>query len=103
VDERIFFNIDNRFLRKIDREKKIAFITPFQKNIFCSPEIKDISTIPSFVSQDYYSLASLAFFSFFNHHFTNETKSHLETIRNTKLYYFLKRLIIEKERKLLFI
>jgi len=103
VDDKNFICIDNRFLQKLDREKNICFLQPFEKNIFCSCEIKDLTTIPSFIEKDYYSLASLAFFCFFCKFYSEESKDILETIRNTKLYWFLKRILIEKERKVVFI
>jgi hypothetical protein len=58
VDDKNFICIDNRFLQKLDGEN-ICFFQPFEKNIFCSSEIKDLATIPSFIEKDYYGVQLL--------------------------------------------
>jgi len=91
-------------------ERKILFKKPFIKNRFSSPELMNITCIPSSTSIEtfYYSLASVAFFCLFRTVFCHsdlETSLLFDSILETKLYWFLKRALeIEStKRKCIFI
>jgi len=108
-----FFCINPYWIATISSEKNnnkfITFNSPFIRNEYSSPEIKAITKLPASISLNsfYYSLGSLAFYCFFKKQFdyTDCSNSLLQTISNTKLYWFFKRALeinVEK-RCILFI
>ena len=75
--------------------------TPFSKDNFCSPELIKVENIPNQSVNKLsfnYSLASFIYFCFFREKY-NEEENKLENIKNTKLYWFLKKNLIKDYRK----
>ena len=138
VDEWTFFFINSAFIKELrpgleldldlalnnkrDKDTQhVLFHIPFTKNSFCSPEIMDLKSVPSYVSLKtiYYSLASLAYFCFFgmflelnmnmdmdmDMNMDMNMDLNLESIAHTKLYWFFKRALIKDvdRRRFLFI
>ena len=102
IDEWDFICISPNLIKNIvsHSSNNIEFIfkSPFQKNIFCSNEIKNISNLPATIPFNswYISIASLAYYCFF---YTNTLLKNMEqnsipcfeiinTIKYTKLYWF---------------
>ena len=122
IDEWDFICISPNLIKNIVFNNTTDFIfkSPFQKNIFCSTEIKNISTLPSYIPFNswYISIASLAYYCFFykNLLFENlllekvEQKPHprfeinfeiINTIKYTKLYWFF--IKVFNSRRLIYI
>jgi hypothetical protein len=98
IDDTKFIYLDEDYI-KIDRNKTILFSTPFSKknkNLFTSPEILAITTLPTLIPYNsvYYSLGLLLSYLI-----------SLEQIKCTKLYWFILRSMNEdvKKRVLLFL
>lgn len=79
--------------------KKIDFDLPFYKPEFVSPLVADVSSIPSSVScfVDRYSLAIVVIYAI------GMSNMNLDLIKNTKLYWFLKRCLDHYEGRLFLI
>jgi len=83
---------------KIVKEKNICIYSPISKNTgFLSPELKRANSIPILISYKtiFYSLGS---FILDNMDDTNDTNN-LSCIKDTKLYFFLKRCLHEEPNK----
>jgi len=104
-NELIFAYMNSSHIKKINSNGEIIFMTPFQNNKgFIAPEILEVKSIPSRVCYKcfYYSLGLLVI------HCINgigikekagiDEKS-MEKLKNTKLYWLLKRLIINDPLK----
>jgi len=106
IDEWDFICISSNLIKNIVSHSSInidfIFKSPFQKNIFCSNEIKNIYNLPAIIPFNswYISIASLAYYCFF---YTNPLWKNVEqksiqsfeinfeiinTIKYTKLYWF---------------
>ena len=111
-----FACINSSNIKQIDSKGYIRFITPFSRNShFYSPEIMELTNIPSKVSHKcfYYSLGILALYCLNDlngiHDSNGLNKFNkeyvLDTIKGTKLYWLIKRLIDNdiSKRKLLMV
>jgi len=92
------------------KDKCIYFYTPIEKPYFSSPELNELTKLPSKIDYriSYYSLGAFVFFCLTNIYIFAELKElHqiLDIITYPKLYWFLKRCFHEKceQRILLFI
>jgi len=104
IDDKYFFCIGPELIMPINNKKVLTFYKPpkieekkEEKDIsFCSPELLAINSIPFKISVKtiYYSFGALAIYCLGNP----------STYEHTKLYWFIKRCLIEEElRQLLFI
>ena len=106
IENSLMFAYSNSsHIKKINEKDEIVFMTPFQNNTgFIAPEILAVKSIPSRVSYKcfYYSLGLLVIHcingpkgetdeKLINENSINENS--LENIKDTKLYWVLKRLI----------
>jgi len=112
IDNNKFIYVSNEHLLNYNPEKNsICFTCPFNKdNGFYSPEVLSINTIPHEINYTniYYSLASFVIYVLFESKVvinSNNIDNILIEIKDTKLYWLLKRCLLEipKERKLCFI
>ena len=110
IDDSSFLCIDTEHLMPMDLLGRIWFTAPFSLKIpHLAPEIKQLISLPSFVSYKavYYSLGSLITFCLADMETERaEPSAHdLEFIAQTKLYWFLLRCIHAdpSARKLLFV
>tara|TARA_A100001011_G_scaffold399833_1_gene510450 strand:+ start:6731 stop:7420 length:690 start_codon:yes stop_codon:yes gene_type:complete len=86
------------------KDKQIVINNPFNiKNLFLSPELKNINSLPAHIplSSSYYSIAFLISFCLNNsiiksNHTFKEFLDHLTIIRDTKLYFSLIRCLDDK-------
>jgi hypothetical protein len=92
------------------KDKCIYFYTPIEKPYFSSPELNELTKLPSKIDYriSYYSLGAFVFFCLTNIYIFAELKEMhqtLDIITYPKLYWFLKRCFHEKceQRILLFI
>ena len=98
IDDKYFFCIGPELIMPINKNKVLNFYKPPKIDIysFCSPELLAMNSIPFKISVKtiYYSFGALAIYCLGNP----------STYEHTKLYWFIKRCIIEEElRQLLFI
>jgi len=109
INENIFLQISTDYLLPI-KNKNITLYSPFIKSFFLSPEINQITILPSKINYKciYYSIASLTIylllhpFSYnINTSITNTsiTEDTLIPIHGTKLYWFLLRAIDTNSEK----
>lgn len=86
---------------KCHKSEEIVFRTPFIKGTLASPELNALNTLPCSISCHTftYTLASLAMRLLFD----TDGDANIEVIANTKLYWFLKRVLVDKERTFLII
>ena len=95
VNDDIFININANTLLPI-KEYQISFLSPFIKTQFMSPEISNITSLPSKIhyQSSYYSLAAVVIYCLLNKDKV-EIEENLETLLKpifyTKIYWFLKR------------
>lgn len=99
INDDIFININAETLLPI-KDNKISFLSPFIKTQFMSPEISNITSLPSKIhyQSSYYSLAALVIYCFLSKttlelDITDRKKEEaiLKPIFYTKIYWFLKR------------
>jgi hypothetical protein len=94
INDDTFININSETLLPI-KDNTISFLSPFLKTQFMSPEISNITTLPSKIhyQSSYYSLAALVIYCFLNKTALEEKKEDtlLKPIFYTKIYWFLKR------------
>jgi hypothetical protein len=98
IDDKYFFCIGPELIMPINKNKVLIFYKPPKTDIhsFYSPELLAMNSIPFKISVKtiYYSFGALAIYCLGNP----------STYEHTKLYWFIKRCIIEEElRQLLFI
>ena len=103
IDDKYFFCIGSELIMPINNKTFLTFYKPPKKEekeekdiSFCSPELLAMDSIPFKISVKtiYYSFGALAIYCLGNP----------STYEHTKLYWFIKRCIIEEElRQLLFI
>jgi len=120
IDENKFVYLSSDYLSNIDNNNNIIHTFPFSQNDFnLSPEQLKIKELPSFVpyTSAYYSLASLIIFSLYSISEENveddnplnpnliQDKLEKLPIKETKIYWFLKKCILENplERRILYI
>ena len=95
VNDDLFININAKTLLPI-KEYQISFLSPFIKTQFMSPEISNITSLPSKIhyQSSYYSLAAVVIYCLLNKDKV-EIEENLETLLKpifyTKIYWFLKR------------
>ena len=77
----------------LEQNKTITFNFPSEKSVFSAPEILKIDSLPTNVcdTSSYYSLGMLTIYYFLSliPSTENEIKEALTPIKQTKLYYFL--------------
>jgi hypothetical protein len=92
IDDLTFLCFNPKWMKPIDKNRNISFISPFEKNDLCSPELLSINKIPSSVNIKtfYYTLGILStmVLSVENN---DDIEYKLNTIYKTKLYWFIKR------------
>ena len=104
----VFLYLNTEFFSPIT-DNSIEIVLPFLKNnLFLSPELMKVKTIPSSLhfKSSYYSIGMLISFCINNENFEKkDTEQILEVILNTKLYFAIKRCLEIKptDRFLLFI
>ena len=117
IDETVFLFVNNEYLFPIHNtiSSYITLIIPFQKPYFSSPELLQLTKLPSKIhyKSSYYSLASLVVYCLLEEYIFkgNEVKTNtdleyiLKPIYSTKMYWFLKRCLVPDptNRKMLFI
>jgi hypothetical protein len=118
INDNIFFIASTKYLVNINAKNNyIYFYKPIEKPYFSSPELNELTKLPSKIDYraSYYSLGALILFCSTNIYIYSElTKDEeseeifldsLESINYTKPYWFLKRCFNKncKERILLFI
>jgi hypothetical protein len=95
-----FFCLNDRNICKITNENTFSLFFPFSKNSFLSPELLSINQLPNHtipISSFYYSLGSLAYYSFFEAKVTEDTfEENMDTIIHTPIYWFFKKTLREK-------
>ena len=97
----IFVCLDPRWIKPFNPKTKVfSFASPFERNMFCSPEMNAITQLPCSLSISCfeYTLASLAFFLLFDSPLSIVS---LHSIAGTKLYWFFQRML--KQNTFLFI
>jgi hypothetical protein len=94
-----FFCVNDRNICKLTNTNTFSLFFPFSKDSFLSPELLSISQLPNHniaISSFYYSLASLAYYSFFESKVTEDTfEENMNTIINTPNYWFFKKTLRE--------
>ena len=97
INDDIFININANTLLPI-KDYQISFLSPFIKTQFMSPEISNITSLPSKIhyQSSYYSLAALVIYCLLNKDLqtkveTEDLERLLKPIFYTKIYWFLKR------------
>lgn len=113
INKRDFFIGSSNYLLPVIDESMI-FYSPIKNPYFSNPELLNLTRLPSEINykSSYYSLGVLIFYCLSNNYLLvgNEIKSPqeieiaLRTIKNTKMYWFLKRCLtpITTKRLLLF-
>jgi len=104
VDEYVFIFMNNEYLFQIHDRTPMSCITmliPFQKPYFSSPELLQVTSLPSKLHYKscYYSLASLVVYCLLEEYMfkgnevktDNEIENILKPLYSTKMYWFLKR------------
>jgi hypothetical protein len=102
IDETTFILCSSNYLLPIERDNKhIFFYSPINYPYFLDPKLFQLTTLPSSIhfKCSYYSLGVLILFCLLNNYLLvgNEIKSQAEIenilypLRNTKIYWFLKR------------
>lgn len=106
INGSIFFVANTRYLLDIE-ETNIHFYSPIRLPYFSSPEVAKLTTLPSKVNyrSNYYSLGSLILFCLFNVHIPfglqmgKNVDTQLQSLCNTKMYWFLKRCFLPNSEK----
>jgi len=93
IDSTQFIYMSSTGLIGLEQNKTITFNFPFEKSVFSAPEILKIDSLPTNVcdTSSYYSLGMLTIYYFLSliPSTENEIKEALTPIKQTKLYYFL--------------
>lgn len=119
INDNTFFIANTKYLARINaKDYNIYFYKPIDKPYFSSPELNELTKLPSKIDYraNYYSLGALILFCLTNVYIFSELtkeeeyedeklKDLLEPINYTKPYWFLKRCFYKdyKKRILLFI
>ena len=94
-----FFCVNDRNICKITNENTFSLFFPFSKNSFLSPELLSIKQLPNYtiqISSFYYSLGSLAYYSFFEMKVKEDTfEENMDTIIHTPIYWLFKKTLRE--------
>lgn len=94
-----FFCVNDRNICKLTNTNTFSLFFPFSKDSFLSPELLSINQLPNHniaISSFYYSLGSLAYYSFFESKVTEDTfEENMNTIINTPIYWFFKKTLRE--------
>ena len=108
VDESIFLFCCNQYILELEEDILISY-SPINKPYFGNPEIFKLTTIPSLIHYKciYYSLGILVVFCLINIYLLvgNEIKDSkeieiiLKPLKDTKIYWFLKRCFEENSEK----
>jgi hypothetical protein len=106
LDDIVFINDSNFFYindNKLTNVKKgeMDIIEPIKKSIFFSPEMKKISSIPAKLHSRslYFSLAMMVVFCLAG----KIEDDAVETIKNTKLYWCIKRMLVNDAKERVFL
>jgi len=110
IGEHFFIMNDSKnvvfFSDTIDIEtNKLKIIHKWQKNKFVGPEIKQIKSLPASISirSSYYNIGALVVYALFKKYIDTENlknvESILENIKETKLYWALKRCLEPEAKK----
>lgn len=101
VNKSIFFVASSNYLLPMVEQKNIIFYNPIKMPYFSNPELFQLTSLPSEINYKscYYSLGSLTVYCLLNNYLLvgNEIKSveeienSLSPLKNTKMYWFLKR------------
>jgi hypothetical protein len=97
INDDIFININAETLLPI-KDNTISFLSPFLKTQFMSPEINNITSLPSKIhyQSSYYSLAALVIYCLLTKTAlekldVKKEEALLKPVFYTKIYWFLKR------------
>jgi hypothetical protein len=105
IDNAKYGYLSNEHLIKMDDDKKsIIFTTPFDRDGFVSPELLKIKTIPAKTNYKtiYYSLGLLLINCLFEKSDNNDL-SILNPIKDTKLFYLIKRCLeLDVDKRLIY-
>ena len=87
---------------------QMKMIKKWTKNKFSAPEIVNIKSLPADISvkSSYYNIAALLVYSLFKKHIDlkkNNVEDILENIKNTKLYWSIKRCLVVKPEERYFL
>ena len=118
IDKNKYIYLSNEYLLDIDDEQVIITFPFFQNEFLMSPELLNIKEIPSFINYKvtYFSFGYLILYGLSgDDNLINDNEKTIEekiklqmettSIKNTKLYWLLKRCLVEesKNRSILFI
>tara|TARA_Y100001970_G_scaffold219969_1_gene270056 strand:- start:131 stop:790 length:660 start_codon:yes stop_codon:yes gene_type:complete len=94
VNDRHFFYMDAEKALPIE-SGQITIASPYKQSPFFSPEFKNISGIPTYISamSGFYSLGALVCYCMTNTYDSENYQTLLQTIYATKLYWALERLL----------
>lgn len=104
INENTFLQLSTDYLVPLKNDN-LSFEVPFSKKIFVSPEVINITSLPTTIPYKsiYYSLSSLCFYLLFQKNTLEikekEIKDHMTSIIGTKLYWFLLRGLEENIEK----
>ena len=101
IDDCKFIYLSYEHLNDV-KENKIIIYRPISKTIgFLSPELKNAKTIPILVSYKtiFYSLGSFILYNITSCNEETNEETKLSCIKDTKLYYFLKRSLYNEPEK----
>jgi len=94
-----FFCLNDRNICKTTNENTFSLFFPFSKDGFISPELLSITQLPNHtipISSFYYSLGSLAYYSFFETKVSEYTfEENMDTIIHTPIYWLFKKTLRE--------
>lgn len=96
LDDSIFIFINSNHVKPIDCNGILSFYSPFSRREFCSPEILELQQIPCSVTKKtfYYSLGALLIFCITgNNPGAQDCLEHLNSIKKSKLYWTISRLV----------
>lgn len=104
INNNYFFYFGNQEVVSLDAQDNILFFTPrdISSNGFIAPEYLSVRTIPSLVPKQapYYSLGAIVIYCMFSDINPRDILlSDLDSIIDTKLYWFLRRAIVKQPRR----
>jgi hypothetical protein len=99
ITDNNFFCVNDRNICKLTNKNTFSLFFPFSKDSFLSPELLTINQLPNHkinISSFYYSLGSLAYYSFFESNVTEDTfEENMNTIIHTPIFWFFKKTLRE--------
>jgi hypothetical protein len=100
IDDIYFFCINPDLIMPINKNKLLVFYKPPVSSQFSSIELKKNISIPFKITYKtiYYSIGVLAIYCLYKKEYVNDLTS-LDSIKYTKLYWFLLRCMNEKEER----